>query len=361
LRFYRSYGYDCDHEIPASVIKDRFEHLAKLFRTDEIARKIINLPAIDALSNWRDSNYAWEKELGAPIVVQRATRFARAYGCSVVLPILKNANGNIISQSRSLDSIIASGEQVTVDKLIYSEANLKFEAELETDFYKPWFGFPKQIKIGDRIVHPSRVAFFGNVVEPFFMSIKGDISDYHEALRRLSIAVRRNTGIVLSSDFGKIQSFIQARKDVGAPAPSIKEITQERARSLYENINDVNVAVINGTEDVKFYQQTNIAELIKNVELHMQVLSGVSDMPLSRLFGKLQASGMNNNSQTEFLNYDQALDSWRVDFVDPGLAQLDLIMNSITNTQSTDWNWQPTKAEELRITLMGDNETPEAS
>ena len=354
---YRSYAYDCDHNIPSSIIKDRFEHLAKLFRTDEIARKIINLPPIDALSNWRDSEYPWESELGAPIVVQRATRFARSYGCSVVLPIIKNSNGNIVAPSRSLDSLIASGETFTIDKLIYSEANLKFEAELESDFYKPWFGFPKQIKIGDRIVHPSRVAFFGNVIEPFFMSIKGDLSDYHESLRRLSIAVRRNTGIVLSSDFGKIQQFIQARKEVGAAAPSIKEITQERARSLYENINDVNVAVINGTEDIKFYQQTNIKDLIENVGLQMQILSGVSDMPLSRLFGKLQSSGMNNNSQTEFLNYDQSLDSWRVDFVNPGLAQLDLIMNTINRVETSNWSWNPTKAEELRVTLTGGNDT----
>jgi len=348
---YRSYQYDCDGHIASTIIKERSEHFRKFLRSDEVARKILNGPVVDALANWRNSNYAWEDELGVPIVVQNAAKFARRFGCSVILPILKNADGRIIPANRPLENILDEGP-ITVDKLIYSKENLTIEGEIETDFYKPWYGFPKKIKFGDRQVHPSRVAFFGDIFDPFFMSIQGDLADYHEARRRLAIAVRRNTGIILTSDFGKISAFLQAKREVGSSAPTLQEITTERARSLYENINDVNAAVINIGEKVDFYQQTNIAELISNVETHMQILAGAASMPLSKLFSKVQSAGLNNgNSQTEFLNYGQDLDSWRIDFINPGLSQLDVIMSSVTRTEETEWEWNETKAEELWVRI----------
>lgn len=344
---YRSYGLDCEHEIPHGIIKDRSQHFNSIIKLDEIAKKVVKKPVVDALSNWRDSNYDWEEALGIDITVQRACQFARFYGCSVVLPILKNSEGKIIPQNRPLESVLSTESGVFVDKIIFSKENLKFEGEIETDFYKPWYGYPKKIRVGDRVVHPSRVAFFGDILDTFFIAIKGDLADYHESRRRLAIAVRRNTGIILKSDFSKIAAFLTAKKEVGASAPTLEEITTARARSLYQNINDVNAAVINQEEEVTFYEQTNIDDLIKNVENSMQILTATSDMPLSQLFGKLQSTGMSNGGATEFLNYNQSLDSWRVEFANTGLAQLDHIMSRVTGEKIKKWKWNETKAEEL--------------
>lgn len=350
---YRSFSDSCDGAIPKSVLKDRWTHLNKLISKDEIARKMVSTPVVDALSNWRDVPYPWDGELRVRKVVIDACRFARTYGCSVVFPIILDSNGRIVSSSRSLESILGDDENYTIENIIHTEVNLSFDGEIESDFTKPWFNLPSQISIGDADVHPSRVAFFGNIVSPFFVSVKDDLADFHESLRRLGIAVRRNSGIVLKSDFAKIQNYIKARKDVGAPAPTLKEITKERAQALYDNINDNNVAVINGTESIEFYQQANIAQLIENVELNMLLLSGRSSLPMSKLFSKLQSSGMSNNSQTEFINYDQDLDSWRTDFVEDGLRQLDSIMNGVLGVDKVDWEWNPTKAEEFRLLACG--------
>lgn len=348
---YRSYTHN-DH-LDTTSIQDRINYFDHILRSDEIARKILKLPILDSISNWRDSDYIWEEPLGVRDVVKDASIFARTYGISVIFPIIKDITGSIVPSTRTLQSILDSGEEFIIDKIIYTTDNLTLTGEIETDFYKPWYGYPKRLKIGNRDVHPSRVAFIGDVYNPFLLSIKDDLADYHESKRRLEIAVRRNTGIILQSNWAEISKYITAKQDVGAPAPTMQEITTERARSLYENVNDVNVAVINTGESVQFYQQSNIQELIENVKLHMQVLTASSDIVLSKLFGVLQSTGLGNSSDTEFLNYAQSLESLRADFIEPGVRQLDDIVNSVLGIGVNGWEWNPTRAEELRTDSNG--------
>lgn len=357
---YRSYTLDdCEYNVPSGIIKDRSALFMKNLRRDEIARKILDLPVIDSLSNWRDSNYKWEKELNVVKVVQDAMKFARRFGVSAILPIIRTRDGNIVPANRPLENVIAEfGSNLTVDKLIHSTVNLTFEGEIELDFYKPWFGFPKKMKIGERQVHPSRIALFGNLLEPTLISILGDLADYHEARRRLAISVRRNSGLILSSDFGKISNFLTAKKRMSGAAPSLEEITQERARSLYQNVNDVNVAVINKDEKVDQYEQSNIKELVGNVELQMQILSAVGDIPLSKLFQVQASGGLSNKSETEFLNYSQSLVAFRSNDVEEPLMALDHIMSEATGEKTTDWLWNPTRAEELWLKLSQKEQQP---
>jgi len=127
-----------------------------------------------------------------------------------------------------------------------------------------------------------------------------------------------------------------------------------KARTLAVNLNDNNVAVIGQNESIVNFQAQNIDDLVKAYEQQMYLLSGVADIPASRLFALIQ-SGMGNSGFQDVENYSQSLDTLRSKMVDKGLRKLDGILAQVNNFEydRDSWTWNDTKAEEMLLRLRG--------
>ncbi len=349
---YRSLTSTCTTANAERALHSEVLALQPTLDLDRVAQKILSIPVNDSLANWRavgNGEATTDKDLKTSQIFQEAAIFARTYGCAAILPILKDSDGRIIPPSVTLETAKTRG--ATVDKLLLSTTNLKLGAEVETNFYKANYGWPKKLWIGNIPVHPSRVVLLGAYNKgSYFNSIRTDLADYHEAKRRLQIASRKNSAIILETNVEKIRQLLQAAQSATGATLDLNHVLKERARALFENFNDVNVGVINEGEKVHHYQQTNIKDLVLAVQLTKLILSGVADIPFSRLFGK-GTSGIASNSETDFENYAQALDSFRANFIEGPLDYYDFIISELTGQAPVSYTWNDTKAEEMRLRL----------
>ena len=341
--------------------KDKSEHFELLRSTydqDRVAQRVIETPIYDALANWRDSDNsalnACDEELNTKKHLSKAIIEDALLGQSVILPILENSVGRVLPFNQKLDTVVDRGEVTIKHLCVYSE-NVCFDEEVEKDIRSDCFGKPKKIEIGLVKVHPSRVIILGNNNRSYFDSVKSYLADYHEARRRKQIAVRRNNAFFLKSDWDKILQMLRAQEQAQGKRFNIEDITQERARALFKNLNDHNIAVGNLTEELENFQLNNIDDLIKNVDQEMQTLSGVSGIPYSKLWGK-SSSSLGNNSQESFENYNQELKNHRSVNIRPVLEELDTFISKVKGFEYSpnDWTFNPTIAEETRLVLGGE-------
>lgn len=348
--------------------KTEIKTIDEVLKKDYIAQKIISIPVFDALSNWRGTadqrsqseGLSIDNTLNIALHIQEAAEKARKYGLCVLLPIIKDSNGNDIS----LGQDIASIDSAEIDRLVVLHEQIE-TSDYETDISKPNFGLPNQLKIGSTEIHPSRVLFFGNLKEPiensFFKSIVFDLAEYHESKKRKQNGVRRNSAFVYEGNFEAIRQYIIDRADATGQSIDINKITKTMARAIFNNLNESNIAVINQGDKIHNFQLNVIDDLVKNVDQSMQILSAVADIPMSRLFGK-PPSGLSSSGQLDYENYSQALDGWRAREIERPLAKMDEIISQVYGIEFTrqEWVWLPTRAEEIRLRLSGQQVEPEA-
>ena len=286
-----------------------FESLKSTYDQDKVAQRVIETPIYDALANWRESENAdlnsVDLQLNVKKHISQAIIENALLGQSVILPILENQVGNIIPFNQKLETVLDRGNVTVKHLCVYSE-NVCFDEETEQNIRSDCFGKPKKVEIGTVKVHPSRLITLGGKDSSYFGSVKSYLADYHEARRRKQIAVRRNNAFFLKTDWEKVLEFLSAQESATGRTFNINEVTKERARALFKNLNDHNIAVGNLTEELENFQLTNIKDLISNVDQEMQTLSGVSGIPYSKLWGKTSSS-IGNNSQESFENYNQEL------------------------------------------------------
>ena len=318
------------------------------YRNDRLAQKIVTIPVFDSLYNWRTDNLH-DDEYGFKALVKEACELARRYNDVVIFPIIVNRKTNRpIVATRKLESIVKSSSKIIKFTIIHE--NIVFDEECDQDFQSVNYGQPKTVTIGNVSIHPSRLIVLNKNGLSFFESILVSLGDFHESMRRLAIASRRNSAFALSTNWESIAAQLDAKLMATGHATRLDVITQERARSLYKNLNDVNVAILNHDEKLQHFQANNIGDLVASSAHHMTVLSGNVDIPYSRLFSK-NSSGIGDNGLETFENYNQSLIGYRDREVTPLINSLDSFVNVIDDVSLSDWEWNLTRAEEVRLLL----------
>ena len=333
----------------------RFQALRSIYEKDRIAQKIVKIPVDDAIYNWRTTSSEvinnFDEDNHASQAFIKAGKDARLFGISAIVPIFVDSQGKKLTLNRPLEEIISEG---AIFKAFHiATENLTLSGEIQKDILSPQYGMPKRIKVGKLVTDPSRIILIKDTPN-FFNSVIGDLSEYHEAKTRLSGAVRRNLAIILTTDAQKISQSIKAIEAATGAKKDFNETLSYRARALFDNLNDINVAVLNSGETLQFFEKSNIKDLITNVELQMKVLSGVSDVSITRLFTKIGSSSLGDSSQSELDNYSQALETLISDLFGDSLIAYDEFLKTVLKIESFTSTWNPTRAEALRNAAVGE-------
>lgn len=333
----------------SSGFKDCASRLDELYSSDAILQQIVQDPINDSLSNWRETSedmQELEEELEYQRIFMESGILARRNGESLIIPILE-LDGKKVPLTTSLEKAISDGAKVNRLMVV---SDFESGDNLVTDTFSQYHGRPVRYKIGkqEKEVHHSRaVPVYANLEKTsVFQGIEEYLSSFHLGRQDVSRAVQEANFLVLSTDFAEIQKIIDDKNIVNGEDEDLYDFINGRLQNLRSNANNNNsYAIDKDLESLTNIQKANIDSMVKAVDQMAQFLSGASNVPLAKLFGK-QQGGLNSSSQTDIQNYVIFLKGMRFMVLQPSLIELDKFMRAIDKDLDIKFTWNPVASEQ---------------
>jgi phage-related protein (TIGR01555 family) len=330
--------------------------LEAAYRTDWIARKIVDIPPNDCTREWRqwqtDADDVTliedvEKVFKVQQKVKEAQVKARLFGGAAI--IIGTDDGDM---SKPLDV-----EKVKKDSLKFVHVVTRWEIQtgpiiqdlLDPDFGKPEyfsrtpFGEANEIRI-----HPSRVCVFKGAELPTtaLQTAQADMAWGDSTLQIVDDAVKA-AGLVLQSGAVMVQ---EANFDIiRIPGFTAQIATAEYEQRMLKRMAFSNTAksVVNGLlmdkEDEWQRVNANMTALPDMLRMYLIVVCGAADIPATRFLSQ-SPTGMNATGDSDTRNYYDRCSSDQKNTVQPTINPLDecIIRSALGTKPDKIWyEWRP--------------------
>ncbi len=302
------------------------------YRSDWIARKVVDIPAFDMIRegrNWQADDAkielleAEEARLQIWPKLAKAIKLARLYGGSAI--ILGTGDTNL-EQPLNVETVRQSG-------LSFIHVASRYEitaGEIDRDAASPGWGEPKfytmtSNRSGGLKLHPSRVIPFigADVLDLTFSDGWGDsvLQAVDEAVKNAGLAA---TGIAQLMQEAKVDVF--KLKDFMANVGDEAYRTKVLARlALAQQGKSITNALVMDAEEEYTQKQVNFAQLPEVLRLYLQIAAGAADIPATRLLGQ-SPDGMNATGEGDLRNYYDRLAAEQEVFLRPRIEKLDEVL-----------------------------------
>jgi phage-related protein (TIGR01555 family) len=328
--------------------------LEAAFRSDWIARKIVNIPAQDATREWR----TWQSDKADTKLLEEAEKKinlqgktfqamfkARLYGGAGLL--LGVDQGNLQSP---LDET-----KVGKDGLKFVHAVSRWELAAGPtiwDLSSEWYGQPEYYtrngggtSQGEKI-HPSRVVrFLGNQVPDITLNPNQGWGD--------SVLQVTNDAVIAAgmASAGGSQLLHELKMDVikipGLSGSLSNKKYEGRLSSRFAAANVMkslyNILLLDSEEDWERIT-ASLTGLPDSVKLYLLIASGAADIPTTRFLGQSPA-GLNATGESDLRNYYDHIGSVQETDVDPAMQRLNTVLiRSATGTakpEDVTHEWRP--------------------
>lgn len=329
------------------------DELLYAFRNSWIARKVVTIPAMDALRKWRDWQAdqkqitlieATEKRLGLQTKLLQCKTLARLWGGAA---IVIGVDGQDVSQP-------FDPATVTKDKLAYLTVMSRREliaGELEQDPLSEWYNQPKDYQISNGTVfttlHPSRI-----VVQ---------VGDFHPDP---ILAMGANRGWGDSSLQSVYQAMVQSDStnaniaslvfEANVDVIGVPDLMENMSSAEYRNriIDRFTLAaagksitkslLLDGEEEYNRHT-VSFATLPDVMQQFVLFVAGAADIPLTRFLGQSPA-GMSSTGSGDMKNYHDRIQSMQTLDIQPALHRLDeaVIRSSLgARPEEVFYTWAP--------------------
>ena len=323
------------------------------YRGSWLARKIINIPAADSFRRWRawqgDKDFiekmeAEEKRLNVRGKLLEALIKARLFGGAAVYISTGELNP-------SIPLVVENVKLGGIRMLTVLPRRLLTAKEPVGDPDSPYYGRPEYYELQRAsasqpplLIHASRLAIFQGERLPddeLFVSANGQ--GWSDSVLVSILAAIRN----VDATAGNIASLIfEAKVDVITVPGLMENLTDPAyASRLLERFQLAATAKgINGTlllDENEVYEQKNasFAQLPEVLMAFLQLVSGASDIPLTRLLG-MSPAGMNATGESDLRNYYDRLQAGQEMEITPAIAILDeCLMRSATGGRDPAWHY----------------------
>lgn len=309
--------------------------ITNAYRYAWLPRKVVDVPAEDAIREWRQWDNpkvaALEEKLRLKQRTFEAYQSARLYGYA---GIYIGTNSKRVAAPMDDTETIQSLTVVNHDYLSVNDWN--------NDPTSENFGRPEYFRIGDLDVHPSRVALFvGNEV-PGDNNCLGDsvLQSTYEALKNADSVAANVAELVFEAkiDVVKVPGLMQNVGDTGYVDALNKRI------ALMMQFKSVNNALLMDAEESWDQKQIVFGSLNDLLMTAYQITAGASNIPMTRLLGR-SASGLNSSGNNEIRDYYDTIRGIQTMQLEPSLLHLDeqLCRNCNAPDADYEWNtlWQP--------------------
>lgn len=330
------------------------EELLNAYRGSWLARKIVDIPALDACRAWRNWQAesdqiskieALESRLQVKSKVLEALKMARLMGGSAIY--IGSGEQNISQPIR---------ETATIRHLTVLTSQQLSAGDIDNNPESEYFGKPAFYRINstDRRIHPSRLAIFQGAQNPGMTSGWADsiLTPMLDTLKQAEGTSANIASLVYEAkiDVVSIPGFAQAMKD----DPKYGEGFLRRL-TLAATAKSINGMLLLDADESYEQKSASFASLKDILLSYYQLASGAADIPMTRLIGQ-SPGGLQATGDADTRNYYDMVRAEQDLKIRPALAILDdlLIHNALGSRPQEiwyDWSslWQPSAKEQSEI------------
>ena len=317
--------------------------LENVYRSDGIARKIIDMPIDDALRPWikADDHLLDDlKKCKFKNHLSDAAKWSRLYGgCLLVV---------FLDDGKDFDEPVDRQQQNEVLQIQAFEKPLLSwtSKDIETDPREPMFGLPKfyTIRKTNGIsfkVHHSRFFRFDGLNLPSREKERND--GWGDSILAPILDSLKYYNVTMQSAANIIRDFIQTILGVKGLTEMLRQGEEElvaRRASIIDLTRSVSNTIFTDADGETYTKQASSVQGLDDLwDRFAQQLAAVSGIPLTKLFGK-QVAGLQNTGENDTRNYYDIVDSYRKSTLEKCLNWFLSFSYDLTAEETT-WEWTP--------------------
>lgn len=341
--------------------------ISSAYRDAPLAKKIVNIPAIDAVREWREWQAnaqqislieAEEKRLKLQALVAKVKKWARLRGYAA---IYIGTGEKDTSKPLNVDRIRKGGLKflAPLSRLHLTPGDLQLDPN-QAGFNEPAFYTLSTAESSGIEIHPSRLVVFRGEDVP-------DDEQYYAAQGLGDSVLQSTLRTVADSDaaFGNVLSLIfEAKVDV-VKIPNFTE-NLKVAGAEYENTmirrwalamrsKGINGSLLLDAEEDYDQKSASFSTLDSLLDKFMVRVSAAADIPTTRLWGT-SPGGLNSTGEGDLRNYYDRIKTEQTIEISPAMHILDevLIRSALgSRPEEVHYNWrplwQPTEKEQAEV------------
>ena len=326
--------------------------LINAYRGSWMARKIVDIPALDSCREWRawqasqaqiEAIEAEEKRLNVRGKVLEARKKARLFGGAAVYADF----GDDASQPLSLERVKKSGIRFLT---VFTPRQL-VPGEIETDPMSEFFGMPKEFTVaggatGQARIHPSRLTTFIGAELPdrditssafgwgdsVLVSVMSAVKQAESASANInSLIFEANVDVVSIEGLAEILKMTGGEDKVR----DLLKLNLDAKSNLRALVLDAK-----NTYARKAVSFSSLPDLLDRFDQHA---AGAADIPMTRFMG-MSPGGLNSAGESDLRNYYDRVSAGQTLEMGPALSRLDeALIRSATGArdQSIHYDWNP--------------------
>ncbi len=344
---YTGIGTDNSRTENYQFYKDREirpDELTNLYRTNGIARRIVDMVVEDAIRNFIECEPELIEELMRLKIktkLKEAGSFGRLYGGALIVAFIddgleldKPVNEKLIQRIKSFE--IIDRNQVTIE-----------QQDIPMDVLSVLTGEPNFYLINDLKlkIHKSRCyRFHGNKIP--YMTKKRNMTTkiWDDSILQGCYEALKQYSVITQSSCEILQDFVQ-------PIFKMKDLSMKLVQKNGEDLLAKRLDIFNMSRSIaktvlidadgEDYQKltASIAEMPAMWDRHGEYISAVTGIPITKLFGRSPA-GMNATGENDTHMYYDTIRAYRTDQIEPAIRW---IINLVQNQKN--WTNKPANFE----------------
>lgn len=308
------------------------EQLNSAYRSNWIARKVVDIPALDATREWRtwqaekdqiEKLEAEERRLGLQLKTMQALIRARLYGGAA---LIIGDGGNAAEPLRP--------ETINRGGLKYLHVVNRWEmgsTQIVRDILSPWYGRPEFYQVnsetsGTVTVHASRVVrFLGNDLPDVNLSPDGwGDSVLMAADAAIKEAIATNANMAQLAFEAKVDVIKIPRMMESLATASYRDRLIERF-TLANSAKSIANTLMLDSEEEWDQKQLNFAGLPDVIRVYLLIMTAAADIPATRFLGQSPA-GFSATGESDTRNYYDRIKSDQMMHITPAMSVLDEVL-----------------------------------
>ena len=328
------------------------QQLINAYRSSWIARKLVDIPAHDSLRKWR--NWQAEQEiiekieklesrLGVQKKLLQCKTLARLWGgAAIFIGTDQDPSEELDLKSIKKDSI----KYLTV----FSRKEITAGA-LEQDPFDENYGKPSYYEVSGvesyARIHPSRliIQIGSEHADPW--TVTGPTNGWGDSVLQAAYEAVKNADATASNisslvfeanvDVFGVPDFMASLSDPAYEKKIIDRFTLAAAGK------GINKSLIHDATETYDRKQVSFAQLPEVMQQFLLMVSGASDIPMTRFLGQSPA-GMSSTGEGDMKNYHDKIQSMQTLEIEPAIYRLDecLIRSALGDRPEDIWyEWAP--------------------
>jgi len=361
------------------IVLDR-QTLDDMYRHNGFAKKIVDIPAKEMTRQWitienDDENIGLQKldALGAKTIFRDALKWGRLFGGALI--VMGIDDGGALEQPVREAAI----RDVTFLR-VYDRHQISWQtADISDDPNSEYYGLPEFYTISayntakQFRVHASRVLRHGGIGISERSRAQND--GWGDSVLQAIYDELRDYGIIKSSSVNIVQDFVQTLLQIDNLSEMLstkdgEDVVRKRLDLIDMSRSVLNTILLDGEEQYT-KQSSTVTGLDKLIEQFALALSGVTGIPVTKLFGQAPA-GLNASGDNDVRNFYDDIKSSQEEELLPMLQRLHyLIMKSLnggykgqvnaeaniefvplwqmTDQQDADWKYKIAQTDEIYV------------